>query len=97
MFERIDIRIDGDCQAAIASRLAPTLDRACLGNSVNCGSELARDGGVTVNIKVNVSPDYTKTPLPPKVEAAEVCAPVVSGEQSDQDDDRDRYAEKEQQ
>jgi hypothetical protein len=38
-------------QAAIASKLAPTLDRVHLDNPVNCGSELARDGGRSVTEK----------------------------------------------
>jgi hypothetical protein len=59
--------------------------------------ELARDDGLSVTTKGNDQPTQIKTPLPPKAEAAEAQTSVVSGKQSDQDDDRDRYAEKEQQ
>ncbi|KJZ34476.1 hypothetical protein VC34_28510 [Pseudomonas fluorescens] len=65
---------------------------------IYCGSELARDSGLTVTINPNISPLIQKRRFHPRQKRQRPVPQRKSvHEQGDQDDDRDRYAEKEQQ
>jgi hypothetical protein len=65
------------------------------GNAVHCGSGFAREEAVTANINVTAE---NKNAAPTKGRSGRGTSLKRSvHEQSDQDDDRDWYAEKEQQ
>ncbi|KJZ63869.1 hypothetical protein VD17_20430 [Pseudomonas fluorescens] len=51
---------------AARSKLAPTVDRVAQTSAIQCGSELARDGGLTVTINPNISPIKQKRRFHPR-------------------------------
>jgi hypothetical protein len=57
-------RRDIECAGLIASRLTPTLDCILADYSINCGSEPARDGGVSDAAILNVPAPSRASPLP---------------------------------
>jgi hypothetical protein len=64
-----------ECAGPIASRLTPTLDCIRPDHSVNCGSGLARDGGVSDTAILNVRVSSRASSLP---QGFRVCTYFVS-------------------